>query len=410
MADIEGLLNRWQSAGVLEPGAVERIRAWESEQKHAAGPDAPPQRQVHVAGVMQWQGMVALILGGLLLACGVVLFVSAHWDDIGPAARFALVISMVAMFHLGGGIAREKYHDLSTVLHAVGTVATGAAIALVGQIFNIQEHWPAAVLMWAVAALAGWALLHDQAQQTLSLLLVPAWMLSEIEFYSVRHIGAGPYLGRLLFVWAILYLTLFLGSRRKVVQGILLAVAAIGSAAGVGLMIEGWKSWSSEQTFVPLSTRIWAWVAIAAVPLLLSLFKPRKTFIPVSAALAVALILPWAQRVWTDHYDYGPGVKGTFSRNEPNLLAYALVAGFAVFLIWWGVRQASKALVNFGIVGFAIAVGWFYFSSIFDKVGRSLGLIGLGILFLAGGWALEKMRRRLLAHMGHGSAPALEAQ
>jgi hypothetical protein len=34
-------------------------------------------------------------------------------------------------------------------------------------------------------------------------------------------------------------------------------------------------------------------------------------------------------------------------------------------------------------------------------------LIGLGVLFLAGGWALEKMRRRLMARMdaaGSGEA------
>ena len=36
---------------------------------------------------MRWQGMVALILGAILLACGVALFVSAHWDEIGPGAR-----------------------------------------------------------------------------------------------------------------------------------------------------------------------------------------------------------------------------------------------------------------------------------------------------------------------------------
>jgi len=56
--------------------------------------------------------------------------------------------------------------------------------------------------------------------------------------------------------------------------------------------------------------------------------------------------------------------------------------------------------VNLGIVGFGAAVAWFYFSNIFDKMGRSLGLIGLGILFLAGGWLLEKMRRKLVAGMG----------
>lgn len=85
-------------------------------------------------------------------------------------------------------------------------------------------------------------------------------------------------------------------------------------------------------------------------------------------------------------------------------MAHALVSGFAVLLIWWGMRETSKALVNFGIVGFAVSVGWFYFSNIFDKVGRSLGLIGLGILFLAGGWGLELMRRRLLARMGQAEA------
>jgi hypothetical protein len=34
-----------------------------------------------------------------------------------------------------------------------------------------------------------------------------------------------------------------------------------------------------------------------------------------------------------------------------------------------------------------------------DKLGRSLGLIGLGILFIAGGWALEKARRNLVTGM-----------
>jgi hypothetical protein len=34
-----------------------------------------------------------------------------------------------------------------------------------------------------------------------------------------------------------------------------------------------------------------------------------------------------------------------------------------------------------------------------DKLGRSLGLIGLGILFLVGGIVLERLRRRLIGNM-----------
>jgi TRAP-type C4-dicarboxylate transport system permease small subunit len=96
-------------------------------------------------------------------------------------------------------------------------------------------------------------------------------------------------------------------------------------------------------------------------------------------------------------------------QTSPNLLAHALVAAFAVFLCWWGVRLLSRARVNLGIVGFAAAVLWFYFSDIYNDHERALGLIGLGVLFLAGGWALEKMRRRILARMSFTPQSATEA-
>jgi len=395
MADIESLLNRWQSAGVLDAGVVASIRAFEEKQQKPGG--------------LRWQGLVALILGAILLACGVALFVSAHWDQIGPGARYAIVIAMVAIFHLAGGYVRKDFLGMSTTLHAVGTLSTGAAIALVGQIFNIQEHWPAAVLMWAVAALVGWMLLQDQAQQTLTLLLVPAWMISEIAFRANWRIGLDIYIGRFLFVWAILYLTFFLGSKKKILQGILFTAAAIASTVGTILMFDAWQSWSAQQSFIPFSIRVWAWIALAALPLLIAAFHGHKGLVPVALAVVYSVALPWCYRSWTESFNYGNGTKGIYTRTEPNLAAHALVAAFAIFLCWWGVRMASKALVNLGVVAFAVAVAWFYFSNIFDKVGRSLGLIGLGVLFLAGGWALERMRRRILAGMDSADRKTQEA-
>jgi uncharacterized membrane protein len=389
MADFETLLNRWQSAGVLDAEEAARIRAWETEQKRPTG--------------MRWQGIVALILGAILLACGVALFVSAHWDQIGPGWRYALVIAMVAAFHLGGGFTREENRSLSTALHGVGTASTGAAIALVGQIFNIQEHWPAAILLWALAALAGWILLQDEAQETLALLLFPAWIFSEFSFYADGHIGQNVFLGRFLIVWAVFYLTFFLGSKHKVVQGILFAAAAIAAVVGIVLMLQSWYSLPASQTVLSFPLRFWGWVAIAALPLCFSVFRPFKSLVPVVAALAFSVALPWCVRSWTESHNFG-NFHTSFNRTEPNLAAYALVAAFAVFVIWWGLRLLSKALVNLGIAGFGLAVGWFYFSSLFDKMGRSLGLIGLGILFLAGGWALEKTRRGLMAGMKHTDA------
>jgi uncharacterized membrane protein len=68
------------------------------------------------------------------------------------------------------------------------------------------------------------------------------------------------------------------------------------------------------------------------------------------------------------------------------------------------VREASKAIVNYSIAAFALTVMWFYFSDIMGKLDRSLGLILLGVLFLAGGWMLERTRRRLVAKIGEVAA------
>jgi uncharacterized membrane protein len=405
MHDIESLLTRWQSAGVLDADTAARIRAYEIDRPAQPGGQAAGHSAAQAAATsanpagLKWLVVTGLILGAILLACGVVLFVSAHWDQLGPGERYLLVIAMVAVFHIAGGLTRSSFEGFSTALHAVGTISTGAAIALVGQIFNIQEHWPAAVLLWALAAFAGWALLRDQAQQTLALLLLPAWIFSEIGFRMQDHIGDDVYMGRLCFLWAILYLTFFAGSRRKAVQGILFAVSAIAAVTGIVFMLAAWVSFSSDQSFIPFGTRVWAWVAIAAVPLLIAAFHGHKGLVPIAVAIAFGIALPWCYSATTENYNYVGGASGTYTRTNPNLFAHALVAAFAVFLCWWGVRLLSRALVNLGTVGFAAAVFWFYFSDIYNDHERALGLIGLGVLFLAGGWALEKMRRRILARM-----------
>jgi uncharacterized membrane protein len=409
MTEYEPLLKRWQSAGVLDPEAASRIRVWESTQASTADPAAMDARKEAKAEGMAWQGRVALILGGILLASGVILFVSAHWDQLGRNMRYLLVMAMVTVFHLGGAVTRQKFKALSTTLHAVGTILTGGAIALVGQIFNIQEHWPAAVLMWAIAALLGWILLRDQAQQTLTLLLFPAWLMCEWSNAAENHIGQESYIGRMLFVWAVLYLTSFIGTERRVVRGILFAVSAIAAVTSIFFLLEGWHSWYGMQPYPPFHTRFWGWVDIAAIPILFSMFRLRKSLIPVLAAIALVIALPWCNRLLVEHFDNG-NIHSSWSHTEPNLAAHALVAAFCVFLIWWGVREASRGLVNLGTVFFGAAVTWFYFSDLFDKMGRSLGLIGLGVLFLAGGWVLEKTRRGLLAHMQQAPASPAEAR
>ena len=68
----------------------------------------------------------------------------------------------------------------------------------------------------------------------------------------------------------------------------------------------------------------------------------------------------------------------------------------AVGLVAWGLRDGRTERINMGAAVFAATVFAFYFSEVMDKLGRSASLIGLGLLFLGGGWMLERFRRRLV--------------
>jgi len=75
---------------------------------------------------------------------------------------------------------------------------------------------------------------------------------------------------------------------------------------------------------------------------------------------------------------------------DTNPWLYLWLALGATGLCFWGVRENRKLFINFGIVIFALTVVTFYFSNVLDKLGRSMGLILLGVIFLAGGWVRSR--------------------
>lgn len=98
---------------------------------------------------------------------------------------------------------------------------------------------------------------------------------------------------------------------------------------------------------------------------------------------------------------YGLSMNNALDRSfDLGLPLYTWSALGAIGLIAWGLFEAHKARVNMGVALFGLTVLAFYFSSLMDKLGRSLSLVGLGVVFLLGGWALEQLRRRLIARMG----------
>ena len=82
--------------------------------------------------------------------------------------------------------------------------------------------------------------------------------------------------------------------------------------------------------------------------------------------------------------------------NHMPILGHIIAGVGSTALATWGIAELRKERVNLGLAAFVITVLSFYFSYVADAINRSLGLIVLGILFLAGGWQLERFRRTLM--------------
>jgi uncharacterized membrane protein len=389
MQNLETYLAKWVSASLVDEATAGRIRSFEAAEQQPAG--------------QRWQVLIALGLGGILLGAGILLFVAAHWDQVSPFQRLALVISMLAALHLGAVAVTEKFPAMATALHGVGTVACGAAIAMVGQIFNMDEHWPAAIMLWAICAGVGWWLLRDQFQQICTLLLIPVWLICEWSYRASIYRSQEVYLFRMVAVLGAVYLTAFVHSRRRTVFGVLFAIAGLALLYCFPVLTEGWQyyGWRAHLP-MPMELRVTAILLIALIALG-GYFVEKKSLLPTLSLLVTVFALPWLQ---TTVQQYNEFTHQTYSHTGTSLFAYILVATVTVILAAWGVQQRSRAIVNYGVGTFALTVGWFYFASLMDKLGRSLGLIGLGIVFLLGGWFLERLRRRLIQEMRSEAMPS----
>mgnify|MGYP001207921189 CR=1 FL=1 len=374
----ERYLDRWTGSGLIEPAAAERIRAFESEQAKGQG--------------LRWPVLIAIAFGGLLLGAGVLLFIAAHWDALAPAYRFALVLLLVGVFHVAGALVSERFSVLSTTFHAVGTVCLGAGIFLAGQIFNLQEHWPGGLMLWSIGAWCAWALLRDWPQAALVATLTPAWLGGEWLEATRGWPGSSTILAQGLLLLSSTYLTGLVPARDTSPRK---ALAWIGGLTLIPLtlaVIDSNFDGYGYQGTLPGNYRIAGWLLALVPPLALAWWLRRSvTWMNLIAALWVVALGTTSGRL-----EAGDGLlRHAWRESGP----YVMCALGSVGLILWGLRETRKERVNLGVAGFALTVLFFYFSSVMDKLERSASLIGLGLLFLLGGWLLEKTRRRLMARL-----------
>jgi uncharacterized membrane protein len=370
-AEIEQALERWREAGLADAAILDRIAAFERERTPAAfEPERTPAAGLH------WPVILALVFGGLLVGAGVLLFVAAHWDTLSPAQRVVLVVLMVAVFHVAGALTAARWETLAMLLHGLGTVALGAGIYLFGQIFNMQEHWPAAVALWAAGAWAGWLLRRDWLQMSFAAVLTPAWLLGEwvVRFEPLDR--GGWIAADAAMILASVYLSARVGTAITPIRRALVWIGGLAllPCAAVLLFVHSERALGLDP-----AAQILGWVIASALSLAVA-FVLRRGAAWMNAAAAAAVI-----------------VLALLAATRGSALEYLWCALMAAGLAAWGVYERRSERINLGIAGFALTVLFFYFSELMDKLDRSVSLIVLGLVCLGGGWALERTRRRLVA-------------
>ena len=127
---------------------------------------------------------------------------------------------------------------------------------------------------------------------------------------------------------------------------------------------------------------LWSFIGAAGITLwgVLDRYRYQVILGLLATIMAQTAVLMWA----SDHEE---------------VWVFGLCALQAAVIIAGGMRFANKDAINTGVVVFGLTVAFFYFSTVMDKLGRSLSLIGVGVLLLLGGFALERTRRRLLASL-----------
>jgi len=370
--EFEPSLERWVEAQILDRQQADRIRQFEAEQI--------PHRRA------RWPVIMALAFGGIMLAAGVLLFVSAHWDELSPFQRIALLVLTVGGFHVGGAVSLNGFRALGITLHAVGTVALGGAIAMAGQIFNLQEHWPTAVLLWAAGAIAGYLLLRDWPHLTLSAILLPWWLAGEWAEAAAHRQDTWPVVSCGVLLLAICYLSVRMPGADSREDQVRVALTWLG---GLALL---------PATLAVAFERHAYGRASDMAPALLAAGWACALLLPLGFAYAFRRNAVWMNAVaaiWVVGLNLA-------AEAQLDIALYGWCALGAAGMIVWGIHEFRAERINLGMAGFALTIVFFFFSSVMDKLGRSASLMALGILFVGGGWYWEKLRRRLVAGVVSG--------
>ena len=379
------------------------ITAKQAQAVLARYPEYPPGHGVS----RRRQGLVTglSILGGILIGLGVITFFAANWDEISHEVKLA---SLIAGMLLSYGAGYALWQRSGPTAYAVsfvllGCIIYGAGVHLIGQTYHVSVDHPNLSLFWFLGVAPIAYVIRSRPVMFLAIVLfLVAVAFRQQDWLENIDGWEAP------LAWTALYIAL----------GAFLY--AVGKAKRE---FEGWESLGGLFQALGLVT------ASAALYLLTfrDLFDSAGGISGVSlgywvlafGASAVAIGVP-AGLAWRRRRR---GVHETADFAEAGMILVVLAAAHVAVLVsvdWFpfypimfnvlfalsalglmasGYLQDHKGRVNLSIGLIALYVITRYFEYSIDLLDSSLVFFGAGVILLAGGYLLDRGRRRMLAAM-----------
>ncbi len=412
-------------------------------------------------GLSRFTPIVFAVLGVLLVGAGVILFFAANWQEMAKITKIAVLVGALIATHVAAGLSLARPGRASgAVAHALlllGIILFGANIILIAQIYHIDRHYPDAILVWSLGALLVACLVPSEIALVAGLLLGLLWSGFEtLDFgrhihwpFLVLWLATVPLIWRnrwvwgaratmiTLILWSILtfywgfewrdrslervflaqvvlfgFLTLFwllhVAVRRDAVSrvadaarlpalvGALLAFLALTGRYHYGLRSGSWLEGDSP----PIASAAAGWVVASLVAMASSFaaaaWARRRAGARANGPSAVIGFVLLGLICLASLSNLARGLEMV-----PVLGIYiafnVLFCGGLVWLIHQGYRQGDTAIVNTAFVFFAVLVLQLYFDTFWSLADRAYFFIGGGVVLFAGGYLLERQRRRLLS-------------
>jgi uncharacterized membrane protein len=347
-------------------------------------------------------------VGAVLIVCGIILLISAHWDQIPRGIKIVVGLALMLGAHGAGWYLREIqgiYRKTGEALHLVGSGLFLGNIALIGQIYHLSSRLPNAFLLWWAGIGALPWLLRSKAQHILCLLAFGLWFGMEInDRGSIIYFGENQFQILLYAALGLVYLGLGYCLRRTSFAEFAGPTEKLGLLAAQSFAFPlTWEIFYENGATVGGASP-WVFPGLLILALVLGTIGiPRLGDLDRQWRWTWGLALAGVTALLAGEFYFAPRWTGFFATNSEvggyHWLCSIALFTFCLVQIQAGVLARSQFMVNLGVAFVALHISAVYLN-LFGSMART-GLMFLvsGVFLIVFGIFLEKRRRTLMQRM-----------